>query len=83
MFDIRTKLDDSNSMKIEKGLKVGSLYHSRVNNKVVRLVALDKVGAQRIATIKHHNQDHLFESEVFVSDLVKATGEQVKEYFTR
>jgi len=37
----------------------------------------------RIATIKHHAQDHLFESEVFISDLIKATGEQVKAYFAR
>jgi len=70
-------------MNITKGLKVGSLYHSRVNNKVVRLVSLDRVGSQRIATIKHHKQDHLFESEVFISDLVKATADQVKAYFKR
>jgi hypothetical protein len=70
-------------MNITKGLKVGSLYHSRVNNKVVRLVSLDRVGSQRIATIKHHSQDHLFESEVFISDLVKATADQVKAYFKR
>lgn len=70
-------------MNITKGLKVGSLYHSQVNNKVVRLVSIDRVGSQRIATIKHHDQDHLFESEVFISDLIKATADQVKAYFTR
>ena len=68
-------------MNITKGLKVGSLYHSKANNKVVRLVELNQ--KLRIATIKHHKQDHLFESEVFLSDLIKATGEQVKAYFAR
>ena len=71
-------------MNITKGLKVGSLYHSRVNNKAVRLVALNRIeGGLKVATIKHHNQDHLFESEVYVSDLSKATAEQVKAYFKR
>jgi hypothetical protein len=71
-------------MNITKGLKVGSLYHSRVNNKVVRLVALNRIeGGLKVATIKHHKQDHLFESEVYVSDLSKATAEQVKAYFKR
>jgi hypothetical protein len=70
-------------MNITKGLKVGSLYHSKVNNKVVRLVAVTRVKRWMVATIKHHNQEHLFESEVFVSDLIKATAEQVKDYFTK
>lgn len=71
-------------MKIEKGLKVGGIYHSRINNKAVRLVALDRIqGGLRVATIKHHNQDHLFESEVYISDLSKATSEQVASYFKR
>jgi hypothetical protein len=70
-------------MNITKGLKNGSLYHSKTNNKVVRLVSVDRVGSQRIATIKHHAQDHLFESEVFISDLIKASSEQVKAYFKR
>ena len=71
-------------MKIEKGLKVGGIYHSKVNNKAVRLVALDRIeGGLRVATIKHHNQDHLFESEVYLSDLSKATSEQVASYFQR
>lgn len=71
-------------MKIEKGLKVGGIYHSRINNKAVRLVALDRIeGGLRVATIKHHNQDHLFESEVYISDLSKATSEQVASYFQR
>jgi hypothetical protein len=69
-------------MNITKGLKVGSLYHSKVNNKVVRLVAIGRVKGTRIATIKHHNQEHLFDSEVFISDLIKATAEQVKAYFS-
>ena len=71
-------------MKIEKGLKVGGIYHSKVNNKAVRLVALDRIeGGLRVATIKHHNQDHLFESEVYISDLSKATSEQVSDYFKK
>ena len=71
-------------MDITKGLKIGSLYHSRVNNKVVRLVALDRIeGGLKVATIKHHNQDHLFESEVYISDLSKATADQVKSYFQK
>ena len=71
-------------MKIEKGLKVGGIYHSKVNNKAVRLVALDRIkGGLRVATIKHHKQDHLFESEVYLSDLSKATAEQVASYFSR
>ena len=71
-------------MKIEKGLKVGGIYHSKVNNKAVRLVALDRIkGGLRVATIKHHKQDHLFESEVYLSDLSKATSEQVASYFSR
>lgn len=71
-------------MKIEKGLKVGGIYHSRANNKAVRLVALDRIkGGLQVATIKHHKQDHLFESEVYISDLSKATAEQVASYFKR
>ena len=71
-------------MKIEKGLKVGGIYHSKVNNKAVRLVALNRIeGGLRVATIKHHNQDHLFESEVYISDLSKATSEQVSDYFKK
>jgi hypothetical protein len=70
-------------MQYNKGLKIGSLYHSKANNKVVRLVSIDRVGSQRIATIKHHKQDHLFESEVYVSDLLKATSDQVKAYFKK
>lgn len=71
-------------MNITKGLKVGSLYHSRANNKVVRLVALNRIeGGLQVATIKHHKQDHLFESEVYISDLIKATADQVKAYFKR
>tara|TARA_Y100000004_G_scaffold175138_1_gene214462 strand:- start:823 stop:1038 length:216 start_codon:yes stop_codon:yes gene_type:complete len=71
-------------MKIEKGLKIGGIYHSKVNNKAVRLVALDRIeGGLRVATIKHHKQDHLFESEVYLSDLSKATAEQVASYFSR
>jgi|TARA_B100000497_G_C7611080_1_gene366978 hypothetical protein len=71
-------------MNITKGLKVGSLYHSRVNNKAVRLVALNRIeGGLKVATIKNHKQDHLFESEVYASDLSKATAEQVKAYFKR
>ena len=62
-------------------LKVGSLYHSKQNNKVVRLVELHI--KERIAVVKHHAQDHLFQAEVFYMDLDKATGDQVKAYFQR
>ena len=72
-------------MKFEKGnintLKVGTLYHSKQNNKVVRLVQLHK--QDRICVIKHHEQDHLFQPEVFFMDLEVATGEQVKNYLKR
>jgi len=64
-----------------KSLKIGSLYHSKQNNKVVRLVELHI--KERIAVVKHHKQDHLFQAEVFFMDLDKATGEQVKAYFQR
>ena len=71
-------------MKIEKGFKVGGIYHSQVNNKAVRLVSLDRIkGGLRVATIKHHGQDHLFQSEVYLSDLSKATAKQVASYFSR
>ncbi len=72
-------------MKFEYGnintLKVGTLYHSKQNNKCVRLVELHK--KERIAVVKHHEQDHLFQAEVFFMDLEKATGEQVKAYLQR
>jgi hypothetical protein len=71
--------------KFKKGdinsLKVGTLYHSKQNNKVVRLVELHI--KERIAVVKHHKQDHLFQAEVFYMDLEVATGEQVKAYFQR
>ena len=64
-----------------KSLKVGTLYHSKQNNKVVRLIELHKQA--RICIIKHHEQDHLFQPEVFFMDLEVATSEQVSEYFQR
>lgn len=71
-------------MKIEKGLKVGGIYHSSQNNKAVRLVSINRIErGLRVATIKHHGQDHLFQSEVYLSDLSKATSEQVASYFSR
>ncbi len=70
-------------MRFEEGninsLKVGSLYHSKENNKVVRLIELHK--KERICVIKHHTQDHLFQPEVFFRDLSVATSDQVKDYF--
>lgn len=77
MFDIEAKLDDSNSMKIEKGYKVGSLYFSKSLGKVVRVTELSN--RMRLALVKHHNESE----EVYLSDLAKANNEQVKEYFTR
>ena len=72
-------------MKFEYGnintLKVGTLYHSKQNNKCVRLVELHI--KERICVIKHHAQDHLFESEVFFTDLEVATADQVKAYLQR
>jgi hypothetical protein len=72
-------------MKFEYGnidsLKEGTLYHSKQNNKVVRLVELHKQA--RICIIKHHAQDHLFQPEVFFKDLTKATSDQVEAYFQR
>ena len=71
-------------MKIEKGLKVGGIYHSSQNNKAVRLVSINRIErGLRVAIIKHHGQDHLFQSEVYLSDLSKATAEQVASYFSR
>ena len=67
--------------KFTKGLKVGSLYHSKTNNKVVRLTEFN--ARLKICTIKNHSQDHMFESEVFEKDLIVATSEQVKAYFKR
>jgi len=64
-------------MKIEKGYKVGSLYFSRSKNQVVRVTEISN--KMRVALVKHHDQA----DEVYLSDLVKATSEQVKEYFTR
>ena len=60
-------------------LKIGSLYHSKENNKVVRLMQLYR--KERICVIKHHTQDHLFQPEVFFRDLSVATSDQVKAYF--
>ena len=62
-------------------LKVGSLYHSKQNNKCVRLVKIHI--KERIAVVKHHEQDHLFQPEVFFTDLEVATADQVKAYFKR
>ena len=54
----------------------GAIYHSKSNNKAVRVVRANQSDA--IAYVKHHNQD--IESEVFFSDLIPATKEQVKQY---
>ena len=62
-------------------IKNGTLYHSKSNNKVVRVVRADQ--SEQIAYIKHHNQGHRFESEVFFSDLLPATSEQVKNYLKK
>tara|TARA_B100000242_G_scaffold291171_1_gene263988 strand:+ start:782 stop:976 length:195 start_codon:yes stop_codon:yes gene_type:complete len=62
-------------------IKNGTLYHSKANNKVVRVVRADQ--SEQIAYIKHHKQGHQFESEVFFSDLLPATSEQVKNYLKK
>jgi len=54
----------------------GAIYHSKSNNKAVRVVRANQ--AESIAYVKHHKQD--IETEVFFSDLVPATTEQVKHY---
>ena len=54
----------------------GAIYHSKSNNKAVRVVRANQ--SESIAYIKHHKQD--IESEVFFSDLIPATKEQVKTY---
>jgi len=64
-------------MKIEKGHKVGSLYFSKSKSLVVRVTEISN--KMRVALVKHHDQS----DELYLSDLVKATGEQVKEYFAR
>ena len=59
-------------------IRNGAIYHSKVNNKAVRVKRAHQ--AEQIADIKHHGQDHLFESEVPFSDLSAATKEQIQEY---
>ena len=59
-------------------IRNGAIYHSKVNNKAVRVKRAHQ--AEQIAYIKHHGQDHLFESEVPFSDLSAATKEQIQEY---
>ena len=54
----------------------GAIYHSKSNNKAVRVVRANQ--AEAIAHVKHHKQD--IESEVFFSDLLPATMKQIKQY---
>jgi hypothetical protein len=58
-------------------IRNGSIYHSVSNNKAVRVFRANQ--SEGIAYIKHHNQENI-ESEVFFSDLLPATKEQVKQY---
>ena len=57
----------------------GAIYHSKSNNKVVRVVRANQ--AESIAYVKHHKQD--IDSEVFFSDLSPATSEQIKSYLAK
>ena len=61
-------------------IRNGAIYHSKENNKAVRVVRAFQ--DEQIAYVKHHNQESI-ETEVFFSDLVPATKEQVKEYLTK
>ena len=61
-------------------IKNGSIYHSKSNNKAVRVVRANQ--AELIAYVKHHKQTQI-ETEVFFSDLVTATAMQVKLYLGR
>ena len=57
----------------------GAIYHSESNNKAVRVTRAHQ--AERIAYVKHHNQD--INSEVSFDDLSPATPKQVKDYLSR
>lgn len=57
----------------------GAIYHSKLNNKAVRVVRANQ--AEAIAYVKHHKQD--IESEVFFTDLLPATVKQVKQYLSK
>ncbi len=59
-------------------IRNGAIYNSKTNNKAVRVVRANQ--AERIAYIKHHSQDHMFDPEVPFSDLTPATKKQVQEY---
>ena len=62
-------------------IRNGAIYHSKSNNKAVRVKRAHQ--AEQIAYIKHHGQDHMFESEVPFSDLIPATKEQIQEYLRK
>ena len=72
-FDVSCLLDYFVYMKIRNG----AIYHSTSNNKAVRVVRAHQ--DEQIAIVKHHEQEHI-ETEVFFSDLVPATKDQVKSY---
>lgn len=61
-------------------IKNGSIYHSKSNNKAVRVVRAHQ--DEQIAYVKHHDQTNI-ETEVFFSDLTPATKMQVKLYLGR
>lgn len=58
-------------------IRNGAIYHSKSNNKAVRVVRAHQ--DEQIAIVKHHRQENI-ESEVFFTDLIPATSEQVKKY---
>jgi TP901 family phage tail tape measure protein len=62
-------------------IRNGAIYHSKANNKAVRVKRADQT--ERIAYIKHHTQDHMFDPEVPFSDLTPASKKQVQEYLGR
>jgi hypothetical protein len=56
-------------------IRNGAIYHSKSNNKAARIVRANQ--DEQIALIVFQNSE---QEEVFFSDLLPATSEQVKNY---
>jgi hypothetical protein len=61
-------------------IKNGSLFYSKANNKVVRVIRAHQ--SEKIAYIKSHNVE-LKDSEVYFSDLQPVTNDMVKKYLKK
>tara|TARA_Y100000766_G_C18768160_1_gene537016 strand:- start:8 stop:199 length:192 start_codon:yes stop_codon:yes gene_type:complete len=61
-------------------IKNGSLFYSKANNKVVRVVRAHQ--AEKIAYLKSHDVE-LKDSEVYFSDLEPVTNDMVKQYLKK